>query len=386
MATKPNGTWSRGFTTLAVTLILLSILMAVSGFIGKVLMSDRRITLNEIEYRTAMASAEQGIAEAVVALAVHPAAPAVSGSIMTSAAAGRYEVSMAASGVPHVSDIRASVSLDSGTAATISVQLAERGILNPDNSGPAAPLLVAGTMTANGTITMVANPNGGGPGVPVSIWAKGEVHLDGGATTCGLDEYHHGGCNRDNAYSHQTGSETMVGPDIVANDPAFPGDLVEYVFGEPDTAEGWARIESRATAILSRCDGPVISGGAGIFIVEKVPNCTLGSIGSRSAPVVLIIKDSHLTINADSRLYGLVFAYDSNPSDMNEYAIKINGGAELFGTLLANHSNLDLANGNYAAIYDPAVLCKIRRCDGSGPGGSPFVTIGYVPGSWKDWE
>lgn len=379
---------SYGFATLTITLVLLSMLVAVSVFTGKVLISDKRITLNEIEYRVAMAAAEKGIAEAMAELKINPAATTLSGNVSTSSASGSYEVTISPNGTSGVSDIVSVATLDTGGVATVSVQVAERGILNPNNSGPAAPLLVAGSIPANGTITIVANPNGGGPGVPVSIWSEGDVNIGGSATTCGLDEYFNGGCNKSNAYSYKSGSESNIGPDIVGNDPDFPDDLVEYLFGEPDTDEGWSKIESRATAIVNSCSDPIITGGAGVFIVQDSASCTIGSLGSTDSPVVIIAKDTDLTINANSQVYGLVFAYDSDADDANLYEIKINGGAEFFGMMIANHNNVDLPNGTYAAIYDPEVLCNINACDGggSGPGGNPFVTISYIPGSWKDWE
>ena len=51
-----------GFTTFTVTLILLLILLAVTLLVGKLLVADRRITLNETLYRQVMALAEQGLA------------------------------------------------------------------------------------------------------------------------------------------------------------------------------------------------------------------------------------------------------------------------------------------------------------------------------------
>ena len=50
-----------GFTTFTVTLILLLILLAVTLLVGKLLVADRRITLNETLYRQVMALAEQGL-------------------------------------------------------------------------------------------------------------------------------------------------------------------------------------------------------------------------------------------------------------------------------------------------------------------------------------
>ena len=55
-----------GFTTFTVTLILLLILLAVTLLVGKLLVADRRITLNETLYRQVMALAEQGCPMALV--------------------------------------------------------------------------------------------------------------------------------------------------------------------------------------------------------------------------------------------------------------------------------------------------------------------------------
>ena len=60
---------------------------------------------------------------------------------------------------------------------------------------PAAPLTIAGGMAVSGNFTVVANPNGGGPGVPLSVWTNGNVDLtNGSGQTCHQGDYS-GGCS-----------------------------------------------------------------------------------------------------------------------------------------------------------------------------------------------
>ncbi|WP_298720063.1 pilus assembly PilX N-terminal domain-containing protein [uncultured Oceanisphaera sp.] len=373
-----------GFTTLTVTLMLVSILISVSVFIGKALVSEKRIALNEIEYRVAYAAAEKGVAEAMAMLKISGAATTIpSGSISTSAATASYQVSIAQNvPVPGTKEIVSVATLPNGGETRISVQVAERSILNPSNSGPAAPLVVAGTLPANGTITIVGNPNGGGPGVPVSVWSNDAITLDGNAKTCSQQAYLDG-CTDDNSYSNKV----KAGPDVVANDSSFPSDIVDYIFGEPDTPEGWKNIEARAT-LVTDCNDQRIKDGGGFFVIEGMSKTTCdinGVIGSKASPVIIIVKDGGLSINGNSEVYGLLFAYDSDPASGPDHTIKINGGAKFYGSMLANHNKVDLPTGNYDSIYDEDVMCTLNNCNGNGGGNSPFVSLSTIPGSWKDW-
>ncbi|WP_107850830.1 pilus assembly PilX family protein [Oceanimonas marisflavi] len=379
-----------GFTTLAVTLILVSILVAVSAFIGKVLVSEKRITLNEIDYRVAMAAAEQGMAEAIAWLNVSDSVTTLpAGTVSTSSGTATYQVTIAED-VPinGVREIVSTATLASGAQSRVSVQVAESGVLNPNTSGPAAPLIISGTAPLNGNITIVANPNGSGKGVPVSVWSKDAVTIGGSALTCGLHEYKNGGCTTNNAYSHKQGSSTVIRSDIVDNDPGFPSDMFDYVFGEPDSAAAWEKLNAKATAIVSSCTDPLLSGGAGFFIVEGAANCTFDTIGSSTAPVILLVKDSSVVMNASSKFYGILFSYDSDPAAAPAYNIKVNGGAEFYGSLLANHDSVTMANGTFSFIYNEDIICDLSACASSGLGSgssNPFISIDVIPGSWKDW-
>ncbi|MGL5814383.1 hypothetical protein [Aeromonas sp.] len=370
-----------GFTTFTVTLILVLILLAVSLLVGKLLVADRRVTLNETLYRQVMALAEQGLSYGFGRVSGEgsscPSSPAWSGSSWSpSGAGGSYTLTVecvtpfpvVVGGTALIAPvrIRSVANLDNSQAqAVVEAQYVQGSVLA---GTPAAPLTVAGGMAVGGNFTVVANPNGGGLGVPLSIWTNDYVDLNNGSgQTCNQGDYS-GSCS---ANISQAGNKQS---DIKDSDPAFPSDLVWYLFNENNDAAGWSNIESKANQIVNNCNGlgPTTTG---LIIVKG--DCSPGAnIGSQAAPVVLIIKDGSLTINGNRQLYGLVFAYSSNPATATT-DIKLTGGAIVNGALAANFK-LGQSNGTYDAKYDEAVLSNIKT-------GAAFQTLKQVPGSWRDW-
>ncbi|MFH7565738.1 pilus assembly PilX N-terminal domain-containing protein [Oceanimonas smirnovii] len=367
----------KGFATLTITLVLVSMLVAVSVFVGKVLISDKRITLNEIEYRIAQAAAEKGIAEAMARLKVDPLATSLSGTLSSSAATASYTVTMEKGvPIPGVWQLKSVAILPNGSEATVSVQVAERALLDEENLKRAAPFMLSGNLPANGNITIVANPNGGGPGVPVSVWSKEATTLSGNAKTCSLQAYQDG-CNSDTAYS----TKNKKWLDIVDNDTNnFPDNLVEYIFNVSDNAAGWAYLESSATAVLNTCSKMAIKDG-GFYIIQGVSDCSVSANLGATSPVVIVLKDSDLTISGNYSVYGVVFAYDSHAGVGSKFSVKVNGGARLYGILISNYEDIELPTGSYDAIYDQDVIVRLADADA----GSPFVNLNVISGSWKDW-
>ncbi|PSJ42684.1 hypothetical protein C7H85_17035 [Zobellella endophytica] len=379
------GTDNKGFTTLTVTLVLVAILAAVSAFIGKVLISDRRITSNEIEYRMAFAAAEQGIADAIAALNVDVTTPAVSGSVTTSQGVATYSVAMTiGSTVSNVVDIISTAALNE-SVVSVTTQVAERNILNPGaGSGPSAPLLVGGATTGiSGNMTVVANPNGGGPGVAVSVWSGDDITGSGSMQTCHLGDYDPDSGNCNATISEKQGGTVLFDSDVVDNDPDFPTDMLEYMFGY--SADEWDKIEAMATGIVANCSDVI---PPGFFIVDGGGECDLKDVGSSpTAPAIILVKDANLKANGGDKFYGLVFSFDSNLGDAAVYNISLNGGAQVFGAIATNHGG-DNLNGTFDVVYDSQVICAFSDCDasGGGGGGSSTLTIRTIPGSWKDWN
>lgn len=364
-----------GFTTFTITLLLILILLGISLLVGKLMVADRRISLNEVQYRQALALAELGLADGVGRLVQDTSWRTVSGGVTVSAAADTYtliardELPITVGGTTITPvKVRVEATLaDNSANAVVEVKTIKVGVLA---GTPAAPLTVAGGIGVSGNFTIAANPNGGGPGVPLSIWTNNNVDLtNGSGQTCHQEEYP---CSAASSIS-KPGDKNA---DIKDNDTAgFPPDLVWYLFNETNDPSGWANLEARAVQILPNCDS-LSTASQGLIIVDG--DCKPGStIGSKNAPVVLIVRNGNLTINGNSAIYGLVFAYSSDPSNANT-DISLKGGAVVHGALVANYQLGKTANGTFDAKYDQTVLSNITN-------GAAFQSINLVPGSWRDW-
>ena len=189
-----------GFTTFTITLLLVLILLGISLLVGKLLVADRRVTLNEVLYRQAMAMAEQGLADALGRLTLDPGWR-TSGAT-TTMTTGSYTLSSFDDAAITVGSVvvtpvrvRSQATLSSDQAeAAVETKVVRFSVLA---GSPAAPLTVAGGMAVGGNFTIVANPNGGGLGVPLSVWTSGNVALITGAgQTCHQGDYD-AGCSAD---------------------------------------------------------------------------------------------------------------------------------------------------------------------------------------------
>lgn len=240
----------------------------------------------------------------------------------------------------------------------------------------APPMMGAGNIPLNGNYTVVANPNSGGKGVPVSVWSKIPIdNLSGTAATCQLGEYVLAGnnCTGTAVISSSAGK----GPDIVDNDPDFPSDVFQYVFGVPSDAYGIVKAQAKTN--VTDCSNLVGLSGT----VWVTGDCTIPSnsvVGSATAPLQLIVESGIFTMNANSTFYGLLFAFGPPPSPYNAGAIKANGGAKFYGSMISNDTT-DMGlqiNGTFDMVYSKNVMDIISN-------DSTYKTMARIPGSWSDF-
>ena len=218
-----------GFTTLTVTLLVVVFVTALCLMSGKMLVAEQRLAANEMRYREAMAAAQAGVDAAVARLVIDRTWRAT----VSSASGTLYVASFGADTLVSVGDSPLKVanitSVGSASDGSATATVHEQAVItNIVAQVPDSPLTVAGSMVVGGTFTVVANPNGGGPGVPLSIWSNQNVDLTTGTgQTCGQQEWVNGTCTT-SAYSEKGNKQS----DILDTGP-FPSDLLDYVFGVP---------------------------------------------------------------------------------------------------------------------------------------------------------
>lgn len=263
------------------------------------------------------------------------------------------------------------------------VAVVKQGVYFYSSNGGAAnapPMMGTGNIPLNGNFTVVANPNSGGKGVPVSVWSKTSIDVPSGSSaTCQLGEYllADNNCTGTAVISSSAGK----GPDIVDNDSAFPTDVFQYVFGVPSDAYGIVKAQAKN---VTNCNGATLAGLTGTVWVTGP--CTInGTVGTADAPLQLIVESGAFTMNANSTFYGLLFAFgppQGSPTTYDAGAIKTNGGAKFYGSMISNDTT-DMGlqiNGTFDMIYLKDVMDKI-----SNPANTQFKTMARIPGSWADF-
>lgn len=356
----------------SVVLLLVMALM-VTLYTGRVKSLQHKTLLNEQNYISAFAVAEAGLMKALGRLSVDPE---WDGGPTGETLAGNlsYSVSGVRSLVERQSATFTVIDLESvGTSADglAKAIIRESALLYFILANqPDAPLIVAGGLAVDGNFEVAANANGGGTGVPLSIWTDQAVDMNNGSgTTCGLQEFNNGNCSA-NPYSEK-GAKSL---DILDDDSGFPDDLMEYLFNVPESE--WPHLRADANQRLTDCS-TLSASSVGLIWIDGQCILNAGNIvGSVDAPVILIVSDGGIKMNSGAQIFGILFSF-TKPAGAAVFEIDMTGNARVFGAVISNHP-LGHAKGTYKAMYDKSVLKSIEQHPA-------FMRVGRVPGSWRDY-
>lgn len=233
------------------------------------------------------------------------------------------------------------------------------------------PIAAVSSIPLSGNYTIIANPNGGGSGVPVSAWSKSAITPGGSFTSCNLGDYVDDNvCSSSEALS----KNGLTGPDLIASDPDFPDDLFKFLFGVANT--DYQQIKNQAT-IVTDCSTQLTASSSGLIWVTDAACNPGGDVGSAASPVLLVGDvgaTGKITINANDDFYGLLFMFTpGTPPTAGE--LKTNGTAHIHGAVFA-YDELKL-NGNFILEFDEAVLTALKNDPSS-------RTLARVSGAWTD--
>lgn len=372
-----------GAITVVMALVMLGLALASALYTAKTKMLDVRIANAEIRKNEAILSAESGLKRAMVQLDVESINTGIINADITTTDNDfkvNYDLintfpieANCPNGKSKTLRLFELSSVGKSRDGTGTRTHAQKVGLMPFTCGtPDSAITVAGSIGISGAFTVGANPNGGGLGVPLSVWSDDEVSLGGNGATCGLEEFRGGYCS-DSPYS----DSTLEANDILENDAGFPPDLLAYTFGV--ATANFQELKDKAE-VLSSCATLPNTGTkvtTGFYWIEG--GCTLNGnieVGSVAEPVIIVVENGLIRLTGGPIIYGLVFAFETIPGSGG---VQIVGTNTVRGAIISNH-DIDISGGTFNVRYDADVLANISQ--DSGP---KLSKVEVVPGSWKDF-
>lgn len=261
---------------------------------------------------------------------------------------------------------------------------------NLARGSPSVPLTTKTTFPPTGTAEIVPNPNAGGIGVPVSVWANanptcssGDALLGSGNwATCEYHEWYETdeipvdmactapscSCSAAEAVSYTVGTEDFMGIDLLADDN-FPCDLFLFFFGVPRS--NYQLVKSTAK-VIEDCDG-LGPDSFGIYWISG-EECRLDGtsvVGSPNWPVMLISAAGTTTFTGDNNIFGVVFVTDVEVPGAEWNA---SGTNIVYGSMIID-AHLNGFVGTFKIIYNKDVSLLAAGFNG----------IGTLSGGWRDF-
>ncbi|WP_114325386.1 hypothetical protein [Candidatus Colwellia aromaticivorans] len=375
-----------GAITVIMALVMLGLALASALYTAKTKMLDVRIANAEIRKNEAILSAESGLKRAMIQFEVENVDlinPIDIDSIDDSPGDTNFVVSYSLidtfetdGDCPKIVRFIGLNSVGQSKDSTGTRTHAQKIALLPFTCGtPDSAITVSGTIGIGGAFTVGANPNGGGVGVPLSVWSDDNVTLGGTGATCGLEEFDGGYCPG-SPYS----DSTLEAADILDNDTTgFPSDLLDYTFGV--ATANYQELKNRAE-VLADCStlpNPSLTDiTTGFYWIEGA--CTLNAghiVGSVDEPVIIVVENSLTRLNGGAIIYGLFFAFETTPGSGGD--VQMQGNSTVRGAFISDH-DIGGSGGTFNTRYDAEVLGNISQ-----GGGPKLSTVEIIPGSWKDF-
>lgn len=427
-----------GAATLLVAIILLIGITLIALFATRIGILDQKISGNEYRHKEAFANAEAGLEQAASYLRANPTLhdsatsgwascaaltsvfPCdIDGAELVFATVSASTITSSVDMLPSLPNSQAylvkksnntiavgeGASADGTGSAIAMIEYAETSLLTPGEIPP----LMSPEVDLSGSFTVVPNPNGGGPGVPVSAWVKSTDSSGGSWQTCQHGEYQDTGKVCIDTYDDTDNWKVCgctaagilsdsgnIGSDIVVDDPSeFPYSSFAYVFNEViayDDPDAAAKVEAKKAEIYDRAEakGKVVPDCSSISgpptmvdgdllesldepLIWVTGNCSFPSgstviIGSRDTPVIMVVEGD-VKANGTLDVFGILIGLDD---------FQLNGNTVVHGSAISEYPS-DLTNGSYAQVYDESVFAAFSD-------GTLTTDISKVKYSWRDFE
>jgi hypothetical protein len=373
----------RGVITITLSLLLLALSLMGALYTVKTKLLDIRIASSELRKNQAVISAEAGLQRGIAQLGVLPNSTI---SIVNELVGNnQYSIDFTVvddgTGQPlghpnwendRIVTITSTGVSDDGTG----IKVMEKKVwVHPiTRSIPDSAMTVDGTIDVGGNFRIGASPNGGGLGVPLSVWSNNEAAVTGSGDTCGLEEFDNEECGTF-SYSNKTnlGDDIFI-DSLVSDGGSFPDDLFDHTFGVP--RGDYQSVKDQATEILANCNS-LDASSSGLIWVTGFCN-TPSVVGTTDSPVFIVLENADFKMNSNDVINGVVYTFDA-PDGSGGGDVQMNGGATLLGAFISDYDT-GKVNGTYNLRFSPDVLENIAN--GSN---AEFMRVEIIPGSWKDF-
>lgn len=393
----------RGTATLLVVLVTLVLLSIMTIYTSRVAVMDQRMSGNEFRYREAFAAAQAGLDATIMAFKRQTTATAINPAAVTLNAAQGVGYDSAISVAGAVFSVSAIGSVTESGSSVAQATLSRQFSLLPGlgGSGVPAPLSIGGTGVIGGNFEIRTNSYGGSSpsvsagdqclgnfppdtsGVPVSVWSGQSASLNGSSDTC--RSMTSGSCDTSTLITNHGVVPSDQLNDVVASDPSFPSDLFLRTFGV--SKSNYPIIKQNAYVITAAGCASLGSASTGIYWVSGGGTCTPpNSVGTTINPIILVVDDTDLRMNAGDTMNGVIYLFDSDNSG-TVGTLQLNGGAQLNGAFISEVAVNNSGGGNFALNYDPCVLDALGQRQAQTTKVPPpnAAILGYIPGSWRDF-
>jgi hypothetical protein len=363
----------RGAFVLLTVLLLLLMLTLVTLYTGRIQSFQHKILLNEQDRMFAITAAQRGLEQAIATLISHKYWPA-SGLDKADSDNRFYGVDAQTKHMDTASGPRAIVTLTvTGSSADtlVSAQITESLLIYPLITHlPKAPLVVAGGFASEGSFEIVANPNGRGQGLPLSVWSKALVTLkDTASYSCLLKAYELGRCQLDSL-----SQGAFKGPDLLDNAVDFPSDLLAHFLDLQGPS--LQNLHQQAKFELTDCDALTVAGSAVIWVTGDCEIAARQQIASAAEPVVLVVMGGKIVFQAGAQLFGLLI-WPESPDASPGLSITMHTGAHIHGALITHHQ-LGQSADTLSVIFNGEVYQALKKHP-------EFLRVARLSGSWSNF-
>jgi hypothetical protein len=268
------------------------------------------------------------------------------------------------------------------------------------DGGPDVPLTARSSFPPGGNPELVPNPNGGGPGVPISAWINGNPSTSdcpgaedpyegvGSWSSCERHEWYGVDIMPDNflcpgtcaceaserRLTYQSGDEQIVGIDIVVDDN-FPCDLFKGTFGIEKTVAEFDELKASIGTEIDDC-GILDATSAGVYWFTG-DRCVItggATVGSPDFPVFLVSAATIETRLAGGvNFFGLIFVTDLFSATTEFVAVGTN---TVYGAIVADINTEINYGGDFELVYIDSIIDMASQSGG----------IGKVTGGWTDFH